>query len=68
LYPIRIKKYPNYSAVNYDRWDICSPAIINGETTGTPVYLFTRDALERKYGAEWFKKLVEEAKNLSIER
>jgi hypothetical protein len=68
LYPVRIKKYLNYDAVNYDRWEICSPAIINGETTATPVYLFTRDALERKYGTEWFKKLVEEAKNLSIVR
>lgn len=68
LYPIRIKKYRHYDAVNYDRWEVCKPAIIYGKKTGTPVYRFTRYALERKYGEAWFKKLVEEAKNLSIER
>ncbi len=68
LYPIRIKKYRHYDAVNYDRWEVCKPAIVKGKTIGTPVYRFTRYALERKYGEAWFNKLVEEAKNLSIER
>jgi len=64
LYPVRIKKYRYNDAVNYNRWDICSPAIIKGNHLKTPVYQFTRDALERKYGKEWFSRIVEEAKNL----
>ena len=68
LYPVRIKKYRHYDAVNYHRWEICSPAISNGNKLGTPVYQFTREALERKYGPEWFLKIVQEAKNLSITR
>jgi len=66
LYPVRIKKYKHNDAVNYDRWEICSPAIVNGNNLKTPVYQFTRVALERKYGKDWFNKLVIDAKNLSI--
>ncbi len=65
LYPIRITKYKQFDAVNYDHWDICNPAIIKGNHLKMPVYLFTRDALERKYGIEWFKELIEEAKNIN---
>jgi hypothetical protein len=68
LYPVRIKKHLHIDAVNYDRWEICKPAIEKGNKLDTPVYLFTRTALERKYGTEWFQKLVAEAKNLSIHR
>jgi hypothetical protein len=64
LYPVRIKKYRYNEAVNYDRWDICSPAIIKGNLLNMPVYQFTRDALERKYGKEWFNRIVMEAKNI----
>jgi hypothetical protein len=66
LYPVRIKKYPHSDAVNYDRWEICHPAIDKGNVLKTPVYQFTRDALERKYGKDWFKQLIIAAKNLSI--
>ncbi|HEX2396245.1 MAG TPA: DUF3109 family protein [Bacteroidales bacterium] len=68
LYPVRIKKYRHHDAVNYDHWEICNPAIFKGNLLKTPVYQFTRDALERKYGKEWFNQLVLEAKNLNIER
>jgi hypothetical protein len=68
LYPVRIKKYKFNEAVNYDRWEICSPAIIKGNVLKTSVYQFTRDALERKYGKDWFNQLVLEAKSLSMIR
>ncbi len=66
LYPVRIKKYRYSDAVNYDKWEICHPAIIRGNTLNTTVYQFTRDALERKYGKNWFEQLVIEAKKLSL--
>jgi hypothetical protein len=57
LYPIRIKRYPQYEAVNYDRWSICAPACRNGKTLQVPVYRFLREALIRKYGEEFYSVL-----------
>jgi hypothetical protein len=61
LYPIRIKKYPDYDAVNYHRWPICKPAILFGKEKGTPIYKFVREPLIRKYGQHWYNRLVKEA-------
>ncbi|MEO5675312.1 MAG: DUF3109 family protein [Chitinophagales bacterium] len=57
LYPVRIKKQAEYDAVNYNRWDVCSPACANGKQLGVPVYQFVKNALIRKYGEEWFQQL-----------
>lgn len=67
LYPIRIKEYKQYDAVNYDEWDICRPALKKGEKLGLPVYLFAREALIRAYGQDWFDQLDYAAKNLDLE-
>lgn len=61
LYPIRIDKYATYDAVNYHKWQICSPACDLGAQLKVPVYKFTKDALIRKYGPEWYKELEEVA-------
>lgn len=58
LYPIRISKYAQFEAANYDRWDICSPACGLGKKLGVPVYKFVKDALVRKYGEEWYQELT----------
>ncbi|MBN1144255.1 MAG: DUF3109 family protein [Bacteroidales bacterium] len=68
LYPIRIKKYRQYDAVNYDRWEICQPAIRLGEEQQMPVYLFCKNALSQYYGSAWFSLLETAAKNLEITR
>ena len=57
LYPIRIKKYDSFDAVNYDKWEICSAACILGEKHKTAVYEFLKDPLIRKYGEEWYNEL-----------
>jgi hypothetical protein len=57
LYPIRVTRYRNYEAVNYDQWQICVAARIRGEQEGVPVYRFLKDALIRKYGEEWYEQL-----------
>lgn len=66
LYPIRIKKYPDFDAVNYDKWDICKPALQPTSHQGKPLYIFLKDALVRKYGEDWFTQLDYAAKNLTI--
>ncbi|MFK7924540.1 MAG: DUF3109 family protein, partial [Bacteroidia bacterium] len=42
---------------NYDRWDICSDACNNGVSKGIRVFEFTKSALVRKYGEEFYTAL-----------
>lgn len=58
LYPIRILKKRNLEALNYHRWEICSPACELGKQLKVPVYRFLKDALIRKYGETWYAELV----------
>ena len=64
LYPIRIEKFEAFGseALNYDRWEICSAACTLGEKEQVPVYVFLKDALVRKYGAEFYEELDGAAK------
>jgi hypothetical protein len=62
LYPIRVKEYSSFAAVNYDRWDICSPACSLGQELAIPVYRFVKEALIRKFGAAWYEELEVVAK------
>ncbi|MGZ2371829.1 DUF3109 family protein [Ancylomarina sp. YFZ004] len=64
LYPIRIEKYPEFDAVNYNKWSICGPARELGFKTGTPVYKFLKEPLIRKYGEDWYKELEYAAENI----
>ncbi len=57
IYPIRIKNYASMEAVNYDRWKVCEPARQHGERQNVPVYRFVRDAIERKFGKDFYQKL-----------
>ena len=60
LYPIRVTKYDQYHALNYDRWDICSPACSFGKELGVPVYKFLKAPLIRAYGENWYGQLTQE--------
>jgi hypothetical protein len=65
LYPVRIKKYKGFEALNYDYWHVCEPARINGTELNIPVYVFVRDALIRKYGEEFAGKLDQLAQEIA---
>jgi len=60
LYPIRVTKYDEFHALNYDRWSICSPACDLGKQLGVPVYQFLKEPLIRAYGLEWYGQLSRE--------
>lgn len=62
LYPIRIKKYNDFDAINYDIWEICNDAISNGNKLGVPIYKFLKEPLIRKYGTDWYNELEFAAK------
>ena len=57
LYPIRIKDYSEFSAVNYDKWEICDDACTLGKELQVPVYKFVKEALIRKFGEDWYQEL-----------
>jgi hypothetical protein len=56
LYPIRIEDYGEFTAVNYHQWDICRCAKGHGE----PLYIYLKEPLIRRFGAEWYDELVEQ--------
>lgn len=57
LYPVRIKQYSEFAAVNYEKWDICDPACGLGKELQVPVYKFVKEALIRKFGQNWYDEL-----------
>lgn len=57
LYPIRVTDYSEFSAVNYHRWPICNDACSLGKELQVPVYKFTKEALIRKFGEDWYNEL-----------
>jgi hypothetical protein len=58
LYPIRITQKKNFEAVNYHKWQICTPACVLGKELQVPVYKFLKEPLIRKYGEAWYYELV----------
>lgn len=64
LYPVRVQDYSEFSAVNYHRWEICDDACSLGKELGVPVYKFVKEALIRKFGADWYTELESVAENL----
>jgi hypothetical protein len=59
LYPIRITPYDGFDAINYHEWHICKPALKKGKELDLPLYRFTKDALIRKYGEDWYNSFYE---------
>lgn len=64
LYPIRIKDYSEFSAVNYEKWDICDDACTLGKEFQVPVYKFVKEALIRKFGEDWYAQLEDVASKM----
>jgi hypothetical protein len=64
LYPIRVKEYSDFSAVNYNTWDICASAVRFGKFKGVKVYEFLKEPLIRKFGEQWYKDLCIAAEHL----
>ena len=65
LYPVRVKKYREMTAVNYHQWSICNAACTLGKQNKIRVHEFVKDALIRKFGEAWYAELVTAAEELS---
>ena len=57
LYPIRISKYKDFEALNYHNWHVCKPARDLGKKNNTPVFLFLKEAIIRKYGEKFYDEM-----------
>lgn len=57
LYPVRLKEYDGFTAVNYHRWKICKCAEILGRKKGIRVFEFLREPLVRRFGQKWYDEL-----------
>lgn len=67
LYPIRLKKFKDFTAVTYHRWSVCSCAETKGHKLQLPVYKFLKTPLIRRFGEAWYKELEEAAKAYEAE-
>ena len=67
LYPIRVKKFNDYLALNYDQWDICEPACACGEELNVPVFRFLKGPIIRAFGEDFYNELELVEKELKRE-
>ncbi len=64
LFPVRTKKFTDFTAVNYEQWSICRDARKLGEEENVEVWVFLKEPLIRKFGKEWYKQLEIAAREL----
>lgn len=58
LFPIRTSQSREYTMVNYEPRDtLCKPGCALGKKVKMPVYQFLKEALERKFGTEFYDTL-----------
>lgn len=58
LYPVRLTKYPSFTAVNFHDWKICKCAEVLGRRKGIRAYRFLEGPLVRYFGREWYDELA----------
>jgi len=63
LYPVRLAKLTDFTAVNYHRWQVCKPACECGSKLKVKVYKFLREPLIRQFGEAWYAELEDIAAN-----
>ena len=61
LYPVRVKEYDGFTAVNFHKWKICKSAEVAGRKKGIRAYEFLKEPLTRRFGEEWYEELREAA-------
>lgn len=59
LYPIRVSQLKDFVALNYHYWPICDPARTCGANLDVKVFKFLKEPITRKFGEEFFEKMVE---------
>ena len=63
LYPVRLEKFTDFTAVNFHHWHLCESAEACGKKQKIPAYKFLKQPLIRRFGKEWYAELEEAAKS-----
>ncbi|MBP1676150.1 MAG: hypothetical protein H6Q20_709 [Bacteroidetes bacterium] len=66
LYPVRLQRFNEFTAVNYHRWSVCSCARTLGNQLSVPVYRFLKEPLVRRFGNEWYEQLDIAAQEIKL--
>lgn len=61
LYPVRLSKIGNMTALNLHRWKICACAEKKGRKEGVRAFEFLKAPLIRRFGQEWYEELAKTA-------
>ncbi len=64
LYPVRLRKVGDLTAVNFHKWNVCSSAFVSGRRKGIRAYQFLKEPLIERFGKEWYKELLTVADEL----
>lgn len=57
LFPVRIKQYSEFKAVNYEEWSICMAARERGSAEGLFAYEFLKEPLIRALGEDVYDQI-----------
>lgn len=57
LYPIRVKNYSTFTALNYNEWNICKSACECGDKLDVKVYKFLKEPIVRAFGEGFYQEL-----------
>ena len=68
LYPVRLRKVGDYTAVNFHKWDVCNSAFIKGRRKGIRAYEFLKEPLIERFGQEWYDELLLVAEELKKQK
>ncbi len=60
LYPVRLVEKDGFIHINYHQWSICVPAIRKGNKDAVQLYKFLKEPLVRRFGEDWYLRLVKE--------
>jgi hypothetical protein len=64
LFPVRMKKFAGFTAVNIEEWSICMAARERGRREGVYVYEFLKEPLIRAVGTDIYEQLCIAAREL----
>ena len=58
LYPVRLKEYKDFTAVNLHRWKICKCAEVLGRREGIRAYEFLKGPLTERFGEDGYAEFA----------
>lgn len=58
LYPVRLSRVGDKTALNIHKWSVCRCAFMKGRKNDVRIYEFLREPLIRYFGKDWYDELT----------